>query len=127
MAWLKGGTQLCLLQVVKIKLPLENDLLDNFPARFPQVDLNRSFPEGHYRFASVESQTQAFNSVGTQRKKKYSVKRFLLDTLHFFLLLCINIVIKYQSLGVTCRLQEVNLYLKCQSTNHTEKHLKHYQ
>lgn len=81
---------------------------------------------GHFQkatidFAPEESQTQAFNSVGTQRKKKYSVKRFLLDTLHFFLLLCVNITIKYQSLGLTCTLQEVNLYLKHQSTNHTDK------
>lgn len=60
------------------------------------------------------------NSVGIQTKKKYSVKTclvFFLALLLFFLLLCINIIIKYQSLRLTSTLQEVNLYLKCQSTN----------
>lgn len=92
------------LQVVKTQFLLENDLFAGLPAKFPQVGLNWSFWVSPYiDFAPAESQTQFFKfSRRTEKKEIYHGKLFFPVLLLFFLLLCVNITIKYQSLKLTC-------------------------
>lgn len=107
------------LQVVKIQFLLENHLFDGLPAKFLQDGLNWSFQESHSGLWNLQHSFSIQQADGEKKKKK---KRNILWKAFFrplalFLLLCINIIIKHQSLGLTRALQEVNIDLKRQSTN----------
>lgn len=106
------------LQVVKIQFLLESHLFDGLPAKFLQDGLNWSFQESHSGLhrCGISNSFSIQQADGEEKKRNTLWKEFF-RLLLFFLLLCIHIIVKHQSLGLTCALQEVNIDLKCQSTN----------
>lgn len=95
---------------------------------------------GHFKKATLDwgisnsvfqfsKQMERKNSNNKEKKNNQGniLWKAFLWSLALFLLLRINIIIKHWSLGLTCALQEVNIDLKCQSTNGTANTTKTLQ